>query len=452
MLKKLFYLVLLVPFLSYSQYSISGKFTPKTEGFSWIILYQINELKQVYIERATLTEDGKFNLKIPEGSEKGVYRLMFSLEENGFIDVLFNNENIEVEFNPLHPNETLRFITSEENKIYANYWNEIIPIQNKLDSIQISFFKLEDEKKRKKAQEFYKKELLKLNHIQKTFNKKSKGKLAHSFIKNEQKYYANYLLKTPQEFLDNEKENFYNYINFSDKNIRKSTLLTEKIISYIFYLNASDDAKMQTILFQEAIDKTMLKTKDNEAVKSKIIYTLLYTFAQIEDLQIVNYILKNYYEKLNESYKNKTTIEEIKEKVRLAIGAKAPNFKWKDGKKTNTLHNLPLENNYIIAFWSTDCSHCLEEMPKLYQATKNLEKVKVIAYAIEKDELGFNYYTQNFTKWINVLGLNKWNNKVAKSYNITATPTYFILNENKKIIAKPYAIKDVLTFIKTLKK
>ena len=49
-----------------------------------------------------------------------------------------------------------------------------------------------------------------------------------------------------------------------------------------------------------------------------------------------------------------------------------------------------------------------------------------------------------------VLGLNKWNNKTARIYNINTTPTYFVLDSNKKIIANPIALKDLETLIKQL--
>ena len=79
---------------------------------------------------------------------------------------------------------------------------------------------------------------------------------------------------------------------------------------------------------------------------------------------------------------------------------------------------------------------------------KDNPNVEVIAFAMEKDELGFNHHTQKFDKWINVLGLNKWQNEIARNYNITSTPTYFILDKDKRIINKPNAIENVKSFFK----
>ena len=49
-----------------------------------------------------------------------------------------------------------------------------------------------------------------------------------------------------------------------------------------------------------------------------------------------------------------------------------------------------------------------------------------------------------------MLGLNKWENKTARIYQINATPTYIILDKNKKIVAKPNDINDVKTFVEKL--
>jgi len=97
---------------------------------------------------------------------------------------------------------------------------------------------------------------------------------------------------------------------------------------------------------------------------------------------------------------------------------------------------------YVVVFWSSTCSHCLNEIPKLQTYVKSMKegKVKVIAVGLE-DELSLSTWEKAIVKYpefIHVLGLGKWSNEIGNSYNVTATPTYYILNSNKKIIAKPY--------------
>jgi len=139
----------------------------------------------------------------------------------------------------------------------------------------------------------------------------------------------------------------------------------------------------------------------------------------------------------------------VKDKLSLfaaEVGRIAPDFSWKENDKTLTLSKLDDAENYLLIFWSTTCSHCLREIPKIHEFLKENKKVKVIAFSLEKEKYGWENYKQNLNGWHNVLGLNKWQNKTARTYNIVSTPTYFVLDANKKIISKPEHLKDVKLF------
>jgi len=65
---------------------------------------------------------------------------------------------------------------------------------------------------------------------------------------------------------------------------------------------------------------------------------------------------------------------------------------------------------------------------------------------LETNSIEFNKYKEQFKNWSNVLGLQKWENRIARDYEIVSTPTYFILDANKKIISKPEELDDVKAF------
>ena len=48
------------------------------------------------------------------------------------------------------------------------------------------------------------------------------------------------------------------------------------------------------------------------------------------------------------------------------------------------------------------------------------------------------------------MGLGKWDNPIVNTYGISSTPTYFLLNASKVIIAKPYDVKDLEVVLKKL--
>ena len=127
---------------------------------------------------------------------------------------------------------------------------------------------------------------------------------------------------------------------------------------------------------------------------------------------------------------------------------------WKenvDGKayKLSTLNDA---QNYVLVFWSTGCSHCLREIPVLYKHTQNKKKIKVIAFSLENNDKDWKKHIVKYPKWHNAIGLNKWENPIARTYQIFSTPTYIVLDKNKKIIAKPNTLEEVRKIVEYLEK
>lgn len=446
MIKKLLIVLILISTTIQSQTFVKGTMSPVIEDIKYVILYQLKGAKQLYIANTTV-ENGEFQLDFPEDSSKGMYRLVYDMNNGGYVDVLYSNENIELKFDPSFPSGTLKFLTSEENKLFANYRLQTETIKHRLDSLQLSYFRLEDEVALKFTDQFYRKTLEKYEEIHNDFETNSGNQLAHHFIKSNKKYYSPEIFSAPQEYLNSEKSHYFDFINFNDAVLQNSIFYTEKIVDYVFYLNRSDDTEVQNGLYKNAIQEVVEKIGRNMLLKSEILTTLMYNFAQLENTIIIDFIVENLYEKLPLDYQSKNDIKQIQDQVKLAVGKKAPDFTWKENKTTKSLNEINVASTYILVFWSTTCSHCLNEVPQLYEFINENKKVHVIAIALENDEYGFNHHTEKFEKWTNVLGLGKWENKIAKEYKIVSTPSYFILDANKKIISKPYAFEDVKSYL-----
>jgi thiol-disulfide isomerase/thioredoxin len=444
MLKKLLFIVFIISLSARGQIYVKGNLTP-ANGHSWIALYQLKGTKQLYIKNTTIT-NGEFKIVFPADAAKGMYRLLYDLKNNGYVDFIYNNEDIELKFDPAFPFGTLEFIKSDENKIYSEYLKESIILQQKMDSLQLIFFRQKEANQKERLTELYQKAYRAKNTIQQQFEEKSEGKLANSFIRSSKKYSASNLIQSPQEYLNSEKQHYFDFIDFNDTELINSTFLSEKVTDYVLYLNVSDDVEVQEKLYKNAVNEVMEQIGKNQQIKSELLAALLYSFAQIEDIVLTDYLLANYYSELPEMYKNGPMIAEIESKLKLSIGRRAPDFSWEEKGNIKKLSELAYADNYILVFWSTTCSHCLKEIPKLYKLTKDNPAIHVIAVALEDDALGFNQHTLNFVKWTNILGLKKWRNPIARSYEIVLTPTYFVLDNTKKIISKPDFLVDVKAF------
>jgi hypothetical protein len=104
----------------------------------------------------------------------------------------------------------------------------------------------------------------------------------------------------------------------------------------------------------------------------------------------------------------------------------------------------------IVCFWDPTCSHCREEVPRidsLYHATWEKEGVKIYGVLTEaKEQPKWREFinTYNLQSWINVYQTDeqKKMDEDAKKpsykqlYDVTQTPTLYLLDKNKHIIAK----------------
>ena len=445
MLKNLLVALLFISLGVQSQNSITGIVSPKNDLVTRVILYQLNGAKQVYISNSTIAND-QFKIEIPKGTSAGMYRLTFTPEVFGFVDFIFSQEDVSLKFNSRNLSNSVEFLTSEENKIYANYLAENLNLQQKLDSLQIVFFGLKDKKQDEFTIDLYVKNLNLYTKSQNQFEEKTEGKLANHFIKASRKYFAPTLFASPQEYLNSVKQHYFDFINFENSDLKNAIFFSEKAIEYVLYLNVSDDFQVQNALFKNAINEVMQKVGESNAVKSDILISLIHAFEQFENMAMAGFVIDEFYSKLPVDFKNEALIAEMQSKIKLAIGNKAPEITWEENGVQKKLSELNVANNFILVFWSTTCSHCLQEIPKLYEFSIGNAAIHVVAVALEDDKTDFDLFAAKFKGWTNILGLKKWKNEMAKEYKINSTPTYFILDKDKKIIAKPEHFEDVRAY------
>jgi len=99
----------------------------------------------------------------------------------------------------------------------------------------------------------------------------------------------------------------------------------------------------------------------------------------------------------------------------------------------------------VVYFFEPGCSHCQLETPKLYDLYNKTRNNGVQVYAIytqyKKDEWT-KYLTEKGYDWLNVWDSNN-NSNFRTLYDITSTPTIYLLDKDKKIIAKRISVETL---------
>lgn len=432
----------------FAQDTIKGQMKP-VKDYSWVILYQLKGVHQQYIANATVN-NGKFELIIPKGKETGMYRILYDNKKNLFLDFIYNHENIDVVFHPDYPSILAEYKKSDENKMYQKYLDTISEYFNALDSTQVAFFRSKKDTLDNALNAFYQKKLKETKTTQQNFENQAKEKLAYHFVKANNRYYAKNLIKDTNRYMDTLRMHYFDYVDFNDSVLERSSFFMDKVIDYITYLHTSNDAKKTNQLQKKAIDDVLNKIKKIR-LKKDIIESLLYMYAQQENKELTDFLFKNYYNKLPLNLQDAEFKLMINDFFKTTIGQKAPQISWDVYGKKYDLYSLPKNDYYIILFWSSTCSHCRKQVPKLNAFLKDKKNITTIAVGLESEESKENWKEDTFDfdniKY-HVLGLGKWKNKHSRDYGITGTPSYFILDKNKNILAKPYDLKALEEFFK----
>ena len=65
---------------------------------------------------------------------------------------------------------------------------------------------------------------------------------------------------------------------------------------------------------------------------------------------------------------------------------------------------------------------------------KKTPDIKVIAYGLEDNPIQWENTIANLPAFTHVYGEKKWDNPIVEDYNLTATPTYFMLDRKNGLL------------------
>ncbi|MCF6212594.1 MAG: redoxin family protein [Flavobacteriaceae bacterium] len=448
MIKKIAILILLISFGGQAQHSLSGELT-QTAKADWLILYKVEGGSQSFVANTTIT-DKHFSFKLKKEATSGIYRLFFQMDKQKHLDFIYNNEDIVLSFDPNNPLGTVIFQKSKENNLFKKYTENIAVFQSKLDSIQMAYFQTSDAQITTKLRKDYAIKLKVINDIQQQFETMSKTMLTYHFIKASKRYNAALPFKKPEQYLTAIKKHFFDAVDFNNASLLKSTLITDRIVDYIFYVNISADNAMQERLYKNSVAE-VFKRVSNKKLRKELTYYLIKRFSAQENKALTLFMFDEYFNKLPKEDQDLGFKEATFSKLKIMLNAKAPNITWQDFSGNHSLYALADAKYYLVLFWSATCSHCLHEVPLLYAYLKDKKDIKVIAVGLESNPNPWNMEISKYPNFIHVYGKNKWQNKFSRAYDIHATPTYIILDAHKRIVAKPYGEADVKKFFDKLK-
>lgn len=440
MLSRIIALFVLLPNFLLAQHTISGVFSP-AKDYKVALLYKVTPTVAEYISNAEVQKDGNFQFHLDSAAASGMYRIVYAVPQEDYnFDVIYNGkEDIVLSFNA----ETgVDFKSSSENKLLKSYTKSMSAVTQ-----SISRYFRENTKDTLALNAIFKTQ----REAQSNYEKLAEKSIALEFIKANRPYIPR-KFEEVKTYVNNLKKHYFDNVDFNNKTLQSSSFLEERMNNYVFGM--SSDGVDETTNYKNNIDVFYNAMKQAPAsIKRILLVSLWQQMVDLDYENVANYISNKYLIEIAKSLKDNELVEALILHRNLSIGSKAPDFsiKMEKDKKqiTKKLSDLNSAEKYIIVFWNSGCSHCLDEIPQLQKFIKYYKKskLKIIAVGLEDDNKAWREKIKSFPEFINVLGLGKWDNEIGNKYGVKETPTYFVLDKAKRIIAKPENFEVLKTFI-----
>lgn len=387
-----------------------------------VMIYTLNGSKDVYTAQAE-KKNGKWIVQI-SSPYKGMLRAYFP-KSNHSINFISENKNIEMKLNTEFDKISGINFSDEANKKWGHYLSSkdkiehILPVLKQIKNFyenQTDFGKALNE------------EIKKLETIE---NNTEENSFTAFYTKN-----SKYASENPAYRLSSQA--YADFLINSGELLESSSLVRPVLINFLKNLSREN-------LIPE-VDK-LLDTLDLETPRGQ---TVLAELLNIFDIYGLKAEKEKYYKKasaltceINQNLKN--SIKSIKN---TEIGATFEDYTFTAHAKNTKAKKLSgiKANKKVVLFWSSTCPHCLSELPIILENYSLLKAkgIEVVAISLDSDQKSYEDKT-NALPWINDSELKGWKSKAAEVYNIHGTPTYYILDQNNKIIEKPRNFSEFLS-------
>jgi len=256
------------------------------------------------------------------------------------------------------------------------------------------------------------------------------------------------------ERIDTLKRLFFDVAPIDDPSLLYAPVYTYRLVEYLSLFRVDTfTLEQQEVQFIEAVDRIMVNVAPLPELRSFVVEFLLEGFELLGMEQVQVHLADHYLDESCESEVTELVQARMEGYKRMKVGSVAPDFTVRDlHGKNHTLSDLP--NSYVLVmFWATTCTHCRDMIPELqnWYLQDNRPDVEVVAISIDSSTALFNkYIAETELSWITFHDPLGWHGKLAGDFHIYATPTLFLLDHNRSIVARPANFRQLQRSLKKL--
>lgn len=470
--KRLQSFILLTAFLMVSASTFAAgftyKFTVKGLEGTEVILANYYGDKQYVKDTFQFDKKGVLTLKADTMLPGGIYMLVFPALGNKYFEFIVGEQNITFETDTTNLVDNLKVLTSKENTLFYDDLKFISRMRKQLDSVNALYKGAKDPKEKDRL-------MAQLKDIDATV----KAKRNSITDLNPETFYGKFLKAMreidvpdfPRDAQGKITDSAWQWRFYKAHYWDNYDLKDERLLRSPIYHN-----KLKTYMTQTTVQQSDSVIASGEALLSRTDYknelyryTVTYIFNEAANSKIMGmdgayvyfgekYFCNNDLTPWIDTAKRFKICDRVNRLKPLLVGKKAPRLiLWTDSTEKTFKNLQDVKAKWtVVAFWDPDCGHCKKEIPLLVGSYHNLKKmnidVEVYSPAIMdmdnyKDWLEF--IKTNNLDWINVADPHRHNN-FRWEWDIQSTPQIYILDKDKKIVARRIGAEQVEDYIRHL--
>lgn len=422
--------------------------------------------KKFVVDTVMADENGYAVFEGDEPLDRGIYILVLPSENNAYFELLVgDDQKFKLSTSTENYVENMKVKGSAANKVFNEYQRKMAEFQQEIRTLQSELESLPDDDKEER--EKIRNQLKGIGENRKAYMKKvaeeNEGALFGAIIN------AIMEPEIPDPPRDEEgnvsdsafqyryyRDHYFDNIDFSEAGLLRTPIFEPKLDAYFETVIPPVPDSVIPIahdLIAEAQDANY------EVFKYMTSHLLNYfETSKVMGMDAVFVsIAEDWYLSGEADWADSTLRAKIEERVLKItpniIGQKAADIKQVPTFDDRYASLHALEGDYtILVFWEPDCGHCKKVLPRLHEIyLDTLQDINVDVFAVytqvDKEEWTEFIYEKEIDEFIHVwdpYGRTDFRN----NYDIYSTPVIYILDDEKRIVAKRIDVEFIPKFLK----
>lgn len=245
------------------------------------------------------------------------------------------------------------------------------------------------------------------------------------------------------------KKHYWDHFSLNNPSLFRTPLYDKKVSNYLkYFVPQQPDSVIRTI------DNLISKARNCDECISYLVWKFTMDYQNPKYMgfdKVFVHLVDQYFEKEPIQNTTPSVLQLLKKRANvlrpLLLGNKAPELILVDTMgQYRPFATLP--NKFtLLLFWDYHCGVCKQEIKKLiplYDTLKNKYDLEVYAININPDLKNWKKAVlERKLPWINVNGTRSIKGDYTKTYDINGTPQFYLLDQQKRIIAKQFSVDQL---------